>query len=97
MSRSRSTQCDAVLVTEQISQRELSNDTGRVIRELDRGRSFVITRNGRPIGELRPLRRDRFVGAEIAVEAFRSAPAVDATRFHRDLDQLIAQASTPRA
>lgn len=84
-------------MSEHISQRELRNDNGRVMRELDNGRSFVITRNGRPVGELRPLRRDRFVAAAIAVEMFRGAPEIDAAQFRRDLDQVVDQDSTPRA
>lgn len=32
------------------------------MRELDRGESFVVTRNGTPVGELMPVRRRQFVG-----------------------------------
>jgi prevent-host-death family protein len=42
-----------------ISQRELRNDSGKIMRRLDQGESFVITRNGQPVGELTPLRRHR--------------------------------------
>ncbi len=61
------------------------------MRELDRGESFVVTRNGVPVGQLTPLRRHRFVAAEAAVEMFRSVPAVDAGRFFADLDRLSSQ------
>ncbi|MCC2099464.1 MAG: type II toxin-antitoxin system prevent-host-death family antitoxin, partial [Hyphomicrobiales bacterium] len=44
-------------MTEIISQRELRNESGRIMRELEAGERFVITRNGNPIGELVPLRR----------------------------------------
>jgi antitoxin (DNA-binding transcriptional repressor) of toxin-antitoxin stability system len=83
-------------VSEQISQRELRNDSGRIMRALDEGRSFVVSRNGRPVGELRPLRRDRFVAAAVAVETFRNAPKVDWNRMRQDLDELIDQDLTPR-
>jgi hypothetical protein len=43
-----------------ISQRELRNDSGAIMRALDRGEVFLVTRNGFPVGELRPARR-RFV------------------------------------
>ena len=46
------------------------------MRELDEGETFIVTRNGVPVGELTPLRRHRFVAAETAVAMFRSAPAV---------------------
>ena len=67
-------------MSEQISQRELRNDSGRIMRALDDGTSFVITRNGRPVGELRPLRRARFVDAVTVAEVFRHAPLVGLAR-----------------
>jgi predicted nucleic acid-binding protein len=44
-------------VAREISQRELRNDSGEIMRQLDAGESFVVTRNGVPVGELRPFRR----------------------------------------
>lgn len=66
------------------------------MRGLDRGESFLVTRNGVPVGELTPIRRRRFVPAEEAVAAFRGAPPVDYARFRRDLDQFVDQDPTPR-
>ena len=83
-------------MSEQISQRELRNDSGRIMRALDEGRSFVVSRNGRPVGELRPLRRDRFIAAAVAVEMYRHAPRVDWERLREDLDVGIDQDITPR-
>ena len=77
--------------------RHARNDSGRIMRALDDGQSFVITRNGRPVGELRPLRRDRFVDAVTVVEVFRHAPAVDAASFREDLDRYVEQGVEPRA
>jgi antitoxin (DNA-binding transcriptional repressor) of toxin-antitoxin stability system len=82
-------------VSEQISQRELRNDSGRIMRALDEGRTFVVTSSGRPIGELRPLHRGRFVAAAVAVEMFRSAPGLDWERMRRNLDEVIDQDITP--
>jgi antitoxin (DNA-binding transcriptional repressor) of toxin-antitoxin stability system len=45
----------------EITQRELRNDSGDVMRALDLGESFVVTRNGVAVGELVPVRRRRFV------------------------------------
>jgi prevent-host-death family protein len=39
----------------EITQRELRNKSGEIMRQLDRGESFVLTRNGVPVGELTPL------------------------------------------
>ena len=85
------------VVSAEISQRELRNESGRIMRSLDAGESFVVTRNGEPVGELTPLRRHRFVRAEAAVELFRNAPAIDLDRLRRDLDALADPTIEPRA
>jgi prevent-host-death family protein len=83
-------------MTRTISQRELRNDSGEIMRALDRGEEFIITRNGVPVGELRPARR-RFVTRELLLEAFRTAPPVDAERLRRDLDAVAPQDIEPVA
>ncbi len=80
----------------QISQRELRNNSGEIMRQLDQGESFVVTRNGVPVGELSPLRRHRFVSADAAVAAFRGAPRVDFDRLRADLDRAADPDLTPR-
>lgn len=79
-----------------MTQRELRNESGEIMRGLDRGDTFVVTRNGVPVGELVPLRRHRFVAAEAAVELFRGAPALDYERLRSDLDAVASQDSEPR-
>ncbi|SDB79991.1 hypothetical protein GA0111570_101265 [Raineyella antarctica] len=83
-------------MSESISQRELRNDSGRIMRGLDQGRTFIITRNSVPVGELRPLRRQRLVDVRLVGELFRGAPAVDGGRFRRDLDDVADQGVEPR-
>lgn len=79
-----------------ITQRELRNNSGEIMRQLDLGASFVVTRNGIPVGELSPLRRHRFISAEAAVAAFTGAPPVRFDRFRADLDRAASQEITPR-
>ena len=93
----RSTWCYTRLMSSEISQRELRNDSGRIMRALIEGETFIVTRNGEPIGELTPLRRHRFVRTEAAIELFGAAAPVDYDRFRRDLDQLADQDIAPRA
>jgi prevent-host-death family protein len=81
----------------ELTQRELRNESGEIMRALDQGESFVVTRNGVPVGELVPLRQRRFVAAEAALRAFAGAPAIDADRFRADIDALIDQDPLPRA
>ncbi len=80
----------------EITQRELRNDSGEIMRGLDRGETFVVTRNGVPVGELIPLRRHRFVSADAAVAMFAGAPSVDYARLRADLDLVAGQDPDPR-
>lgn len=80
----------------EITQRELRNESGAVMRALDEGQSFVVTRNGVPVGELRPVQPRRFVSAEALAEAYRTAPTVDGARFRADVDDVVDQDPAPR-
>ncbi len=66
------------------------------MRRLDNGESFIVTRNGTPVGELTPLRRHRFVSTDTVVALFRTAPPIDADRFRADLDEIADQDARPR-
>lgn len=88
--------CYATRMSTVISQRELRNHSAEIMRALDRGERFIITRNGVPVGELRPVRR-RFVGRAAIEAAMAGAPAIDAARFRADLDSIVDQGVEPRA
>ena len=88
--------CYSGTMAREITQRELRNESGKIMREVDQGETFIVTRNGVPVGELAPLHRKRFVSAENAVALFRTAPAVDYERFREDLDAVADQDTTPR-
>lgn len=88
--------CYADVMSRTITQRELRNDSGDIMRQLDHGETFIVTRNGVPVGELSPLRRLRFVRAEAVVAVFRNAPRIDRTRFRTDLDDVASQDIEPR-
>jgi prevent-host-death family protein len=75
----------------EINQRELRNDSGEVMRAVERGELFTITRNGTPIGRLIPLRRRTFVPRQEVMAAFATAPVLDAERFRADIDDLADQ------
>lgn len=79
-----------------ITQRELRNESGRIMRALDKGRAFVVTRNGVPVGELIPFRQRVFVPSDAALAAFAGAPRIAGTRFRKDVDAVIDQDPTPR-
>ena len=80
-----------------ITQRELRNSSGDIMRGLDRGESFLVTRNGVPVGELTPVRSRQFVATGVVLAAFAGAPPVAPDRFRSDVDAAIDQDATPRA
>jgi antitoxin (DNA-binding transcriptional repressor) of toxin-antitoxin stability system len=80
----------------EITQRQLRNESGEVMRALDAGESFTVTRNGVAVGELVPVRRHRFVNRDAAHRAFADAPPIDPDRFRADIDQFVDQDPAPR-
>jgi len=84
-------------MVKELSQRQLRNESGEIMRALDSGESFVVTRNGVAVGELKPLQRHRFVARGTALEAFARAAPLDAQRFRADLDRVTDQDPTPYA
>lgn len=74
-----------------ITQRELRNDNARIIDAVTAGQSFVVTRHGVPVAEIRPLptgRRRYVPRAEVAALA-ANGPHIDRARFDADLDASI--------
>ena len=66
------------------------------MRALDKGKAFIVTRNGVSVGELIPLRQRMFEPTEAALAAFANAPRVALERFRKDIDAPINQDPTPR-
>lgn len=101
LSINRSSSCSTcatmATMSRKITQRELRNESGEIMRGLDRGESYVVTRNGVPVGELLPVRRRVFVPALALLSALEGAPPIDSARFRRDVDAVIDQDPRPRA
>lgn len=72
-----------------ITQRELRNESGAILREVEAGRTVIVSRNGTPVGELRPIRRRRFVPRAAIADAAARAVRVDAGQFRADLDAVV--------
>ena len=74
-----------------ISQRELRNDSGAILREVQAGQTITVTRNGVPVAELRAVPQRRFVLRAVIVEAARRAPRVGYDGLRADLDAVVDQ------
>ena len=77
------------MVSETIGQRQLRNDSGAVMRRVEQGESFVVTRNGRPIADLVPhaeARDDHRLTLAEVHEAFRSLPPMNSAEWRAERD-----------
>ena len=80
---------DSLMKSRIITQRELRNDSGAILREVEAGRTVIVSRNGTPVGELRPIRLRRFVPRAAIADAAARAGRIDAKRFRADLDAVV--------
>jgi antitoxin (DNA-binding transcriptional repressor) of toxin-antitoxin stability system len=60
-----------------------------VLREVEAGRTVIVSRNGTPVAELRPIHRRRFVPRATIADAAGKAARVAFSKFRVDLDAVI--------
>ena len=81
------------MATRTISQRELRNDSAKIIRELQEGHSFILTNHGVPVAEIRPFHGPQpIVGRDVRAAAAADWQPIDAEAFMRDVDEAVDQA-----
>ena len=74
----------------EVSIRELRNHGGEVVGRVERGEHLTVTRDGKPVAELAPLRRTP-LGAAALLARWSRLPTVDAKALRADIDSLIDQ------
>ena len=79
-----------------LTQRELRNQSGEIMRALDRGEEFLVTRNGDPVAELRPIRPRQFVSTMRLRDALIGADPVDHRELRADVDSILDHDPSPR-
>lgn len=70
--------------------RDLRNHGGQVLDRVARGEEVIVTRDGAPAGELRPVRRRALASAELIRRA-KKLPYVDPESLRHDVDAIIDQ------
>ncbi|GAA4775397.1 hypothetical protein GCM10023200_04940 [Actinomycetospora chlora] len=65
--------------------RELRNAGGEVLARVAAGESLTVTRDGEPVGELRPLPRPRLT-REALLTRWQALPVLDPAAFRADVD-----------
>ena len=77
-----------------ISQRELRNDSGAIMRRVEQGESFVVTRNGVAVADLLPHDVSgadgarRFVPVVDVAAGIESLPSWGSDQFRTELTEL---------
>lgn len=72
----------------EVTIRELRNHGGEVIDRVAAGERLTITRNGKPVAELRPLRGRGLSGEEL-VRRWRRLPPLDPESLRVDIDAVL--------
>ncbi|MFA4840495.1 MAG: type II toxin-antitoxin system prevent-host-death family antitoxin [Agrococcus sp.] len=71
-----------------VTVRDLRNKGGEVLDRVVGGESFVVTRDGRAVAELSPLRRRSAAPKELIARR-RALPPIDAGALRRDIDAVL--------
>jgi prevent-host-death family protein len=71
--------------------RELRNRGGDVVDRVEAGERVLVTRDGKPVAELRPLSAAALTANEL-IRRRRNLPVVDPAVLRRDIDEVIAPA-----
>jgi prevent-host-death family protein len=70
-----------------VSQREFRNHSAAIMDAVESGETFVVTRNGVEVAEVRPARpRRRPLTAEQLVARYRRLPTVDYEAMRKESD-----------
>lgn len=72
----------------EVSVRDLRNHGGDVLDRVMAGESMTVTRDGRPVAQLRPLPRPPLSASQL-LERWRRIPAVDPTHLRADIDSIL--------
>lgn len=72
----------------EVAIRDLRNHGGEILDRVEGGEAMTVTRDGRPIAELRPLPR-RPLQASLLLQRWRILPAVDPVKLRADVDDLL--------
>ncbi|MGH3935510.1 MAG: type II toxin-antitoxin system Phd/YefM family antitoxin [Pseudonocardiaceae bacterium] len=74
-----------------INQRELRNDNAAIMRALEDGESFIVTRNGTPIADLVPRQTAKRQAVPVSelLSVLAGGPRIDAEEFYADLDRYV--------
>ncbi len=71
-----------------VTVRDLRNNGAEVLRRVERGERIIVTRDGTPVAELRPLPRPSVRPSEL-IRRRKQLAKVNPDALRRDIDNLI--------
>jgi antitoxin (DNA-binding transcriptional repressor) of toxin-antitoxin stability system len=74
-----------------ITQRELENESAAIMDAVEAGETMILTRNGAPIAELKPIRRPKFTSTAELKAAFAVGPDPDYAQMRADIDEYFGE------
>lgn len=75
-------------MAKRITQRELRNETPAIMRAVEEGQSFVLTRNGTPIADIVPhTQRPTSIRVDDFIALLEDLPREDPEQFFADVDR----------
>jgi prevent-host-death family protein len=72
-----------------VSIRELRNQGGEIVDRAANGERITITRDGKPVAELSPLRQE--MTTEALLEQWRHLPSIDYEQFRADVGEVMGE------
>jgi len=70
-----------------ITQRELRNESAAVMDAVEAGETITVTRNGRPVAELRPIDRSNAAPLDAIQDLFATLPSMSYEQLRADIDE----------
>ena len=71
-----------------VTVRDLRNRGGEVLTRVALGEALVVTRDGAPVAEIRPLRKGTVSSADLIARR-ASLPVIDVDTFRSDVDSVL--------
>ncbi len=68
--------------------RELRNYGGHVLDSVERGETVTVTRDGKPVAELRPL-SGAGLSAQALLDRWKNVPAIDGKALRADIAEVL--------
>lgn len=71
-----------------VSVRDLRNYGGQVLDSVEKGKTVIVTRDGKPVAELRPLSGPG-LSAQALLDCWKNVPGIDGAALRADIAEVL--------